>query len=590
VNVLGLSGFPDSVAFKRAAYPDLALRLQQVVQGLDSAAALVDDQGIRAAAAEERFTGQKGTGALPVNALRFCLREAGLRLEDVEVVAHAFAYDQYREQVVHDELTSRQFAEVYARSVLLARLEAMLPGCAWSDKLVQVPHHLAHAASAFYPSGYDRALILVVDGMGEVHSTTVAVGGPNGIEIVRQVAAPHSLGLLYGVVTHYLGFKMSSDEGKVMGLAPYGNPRRHFRAFADLVRLRPDGTYAVPLLLANRSAEEKDTYAGAMRVLEELFGPARRPGDEIMPNHRDVAAGLQAALEASLMHILQHFRAETGQADLCMAGGVALNCTANGLIRRSRLFRRMFVQPAAGDDGSALGAALQVQHQGRSAPRRAMALPLWGPSFDREAVREAVRSRSAACQAREVECFDELAGLTAQRLAEGQVVGWFQGSLEFGPRALGNRSILADPRGASMRERINALIKKREEFRPFAPAVTREAADRFFELEGDETELFRHMLVVAQVRQEHRALLPAVTHVDGSARVQVVFREEHLRFWTLLDRFGSITGLPVLLNTSFNLRDQPIVCQPDQAVDTFLESEIDLLVIGDMIVSRVAEV
>ena len=582
MNVLGVSGLSESVPFKKRALPGLDARAYRIAQGFDAAAALVTDEGIRAAAAEERFTREKGTGTFPARAMRYCLTAAGLGPADVDYVAHGFAYEPVRDLFEHDDFGRRQFAQVYSRAAQLRGLHAHLPGVDWDARLVQVPHHLAHAASAFLPSGFDEALVLVADGMGEAHSMTVAAARRGDIEVLAQVPALHSLGILYGVVTLHLGFEFGLDEYKVMGLAPYGDPRRHFGTFMDLVKLEPDGTSAIPVLFANRTLEEKETYGGTLRRLAELLGPPRPPESALGQDHADVAAGLQAALQAALMHTLRHFRARTGLRRLCLAGGVALNCTANGVIKRSGLFRDMFVQPAAGDDGSALGAALWVRHRHRrEGPPSRMGLPCWGPEFGEEAIGAALECTPPGGPAVSFRSLDDLAREVARRLASGQIVAWFQGRMEFGPRALGCRSILADPRDAGMRDRINQLVKKREEFRPFAPAVTAEAAHRFFEIDEADVHVYAHMLVVAPVRPVYRPQLPAVTHVDGSARVQTVARADHPRFWTLLHEFGKISGMPVLLNTSFNVRGQPIVCTPREAVETFVAARLDALVIGD---------
>jgi carbamoyltransferase len=392
------------------------------------------------------------------------------------------------------------------------------------------------------------------------------------------------LGILYGVFTLYLGFYMGLDEYKVMGLAPYGNVGRYFKRLVELVHLKRDGTFEIPILFANRTVEDKETYAGTLRALADMFGPAREPETRITPHHMDIAAGLQATLQTALMHVLRCFKKETGQTNLCMAGGVALNCTANGAIKRSRIFNGMFVQPASGDDGTALGAALHVHrlHQPKINIGK-MRLPLWGPEYGDQAI-SAVLSARQDCTARLYDSFDDLAARVAGCLARGQTIGWFQGRMEYGPRALGSRSLLADPRDPEMRGRINQLVKKREEFRPFAPAVIAEAAARFFELGEGEELTYAHMLLVAQVRTAYRNQLPAVTHVDGSARVQTVAKEDQPRFWTLLNEFGKLSGVPILLNTSFNVRGQPIVRTPAEAIDTFLAAGIDMLVIGNYLV------
>jgi carbamoyltransferase len=583
MNVLGISGLDKSVSFKKRVHPGLSPRHYRICQGFDAAAALVNEGGVHAAAAEERFTRQKTTGAFPVSAIRYCLEAAKLKLADVDCIAHGFNYEPYRDYYYQSELGRRQFDEVYSRESQLRTLQSALNG-EWNGKFVQVPHHYAHAASTYFLSGMKDALVVVADGMGEQEGLTVAVGKDGRIEVLKQIPSIHSLGILYSVFTLYLGFEFNMDEYKVMGLAPYGNPRRYFDSIMSLVNLKPDGTHTIPVLFKNETEGEKETYAGTLRVLEEKFGPPRDPESEITRHHQDVAAGLQAVLQTALLHLLRAFRKETGAQNLCMAGGVALNCTANGVIKRSRLFKRMFVQPAAGDDGSALGAALSVLHSSdRELPVREMSLPLWGPEFTDGEIAKALSGR-AGCVVQRFDSFDGLAGEVAGLIARGQIIGWFQGRMEFGPRALGSRSILADPRRGDMRDRINALVKKREEFRPFAPAVASDQASKFFEIdEGDET-LFAHMLCVTHVREGFRQQLPAITHVDGSARVQTVNRDANPRFWGLLKAFEAKSGMPILLNTSFNVRGQPIVCTPTEAVDTFLTAGLDALVIGDYLV------
>jgi carbamoyltransferase len=585
MNVIGISGLDNSVPFKRKEFPALSSRQYRIAQGFDSAAALVTNHGIQAAAAEERFTGEKATGAFPVNAIRYCLEAGHLTPDDIDCIAHGFSYEPFKSFYDEDEFLKKQFTEVYSREAQARCLEKYLSAYRWSEKLVQVPHHLAHAASAFYPSGFKDSLILVADGMGELHNTTVAIGNENDeIRIIKQVFGLHSLGILYGVFTLYLGFYMGLDEYKVMGLAPYGNAGRYFKRLLELVHLKRDGTFEIPILFVNRTVEEKETYAGTLRALADKFGPAREPQMRITPHHMDIAAGLQATLQTALMHVLRYFKKETGQTNLCMAGGVALNCTANGAIKRSRIFNGMFVQPASGDDGTALGAALHVHrlHQPKIHIGK-MRLPLWGPEYGDQTI-SAVLSARQDCTARLYDSFDVFAARVAGCLARGQIIGWFQGRMEYGPRALGSRSILADPRGAEMRGRINQLVKKREEFRPFAPAVIAEAAAQFFELGEGEEPTYAHMLLVAQVRTAYRNQLPAVTHVDGSARVQTVAKEDQPRFWTLLNEFGKLSGVPILLNTSFNIRGQPIVRTPTEAIDTFLAAGIDMLVIGNYLV------
>ncbi len=585
MNIIGISGLHQSVPFKKKELPNLSPRDYRIAQGLDSAAALVTSDGIKAAAAEERFTGEKGTGCFPVNAIQYCLRAANILPDAVDFIAHSFSYEPFKRFYENDEFNKKQFLEVYSRESQIRCIQQHL-SYDWTNKLVQVPHHLAHAASSFHLSGFQESLILVADGMGERHSTTLAVGEDNSIRIIKQIADLHSLGLLYGIFTLYLGYYMGFDEHKVMGLAPYGDRRRYFSKLMETIHIKDDGTYTIPIFFQNKTVEEKETYGATLRILADMFGPPREPGSEITQRHIDIAAALQAALEFCLLHILRHYKRETGKSNLCMAGGVALNCTANGVIKRSRMFKDMFIQPAAGDDGSALGAALYVHRAHEPTVRyKKMKLPLWGPSYSDEVIHEALGKRPE-CASTFFHSFDDLATSVAKRIDGGQIVAWFQGRMEFGPRALGSRSILADPRDPRMRDLINNIIKKREQFQPFAPSVIAEAASQFFEIEAGEESIYSYMLFVTQVRAAYREQLPAITHVDGSARVQVVAKYDNPRFWHLLNEFGKLTGIPVLLNTSFNLRGQPIVCTPCEAIDTFFISGLDLLVIGNYVVTR----
>ena len=584
MNIIGFSGLHDSLRFKQREWPNLSSREYRVAQGYDSAAALVNEKGVVAAVAEERFIREKATSDFPVNSIRYCLQAGGLRMSDVEVIAHGFSYEPFKEYFQSDAYSQRQYAEVFDPGVQRAHLHNHFASEGWNGEFVPVSHHMAHAASAFYLSGFEESLILVSDGMGEIHSMSVAVGRGNDIEIIRQVTAAHSVGILYGAFTLYLGFYMAMDEYKIMGLAPYGDRNRYFASIMELVDLRADGTYVIPCLSSNQTQEEKETHRGVLRFLEEKFGPQRRPGEEVTQDHKDLAAGLQAVLQACQMHVLRHFKRETGQRNLCMAGGVALNCSVNGIVNRSRTFDRVFVQPAAGDDGASLGAALYAQRQlDPNFKKQKSTMPLWGPSSSEDEIREVIGGQDAI----EVDShtdFESVCRDTAARLADGQIIAWYQGNMEFGPRALGCRSILADPRVHDMRDRINSLVKKREGFRPFAPAVTTEAAREYFEIaEGDE-DAYENMLFICQVKAEYRDQLPAVTHVDGSARVQTVSENGNPPFWQLLREFERLSGLPMLLNTSFNVKGQPIVCTPQEALDTFLFARLDALVIGNSIV------
>lgn len=577
------------MAFKKRMMPEISPRFQRIVQGFDAAAALITEQGIVAAAAEERFSGEKATGSFPIHAIQYCLQAGNLQVQDIDYLAHGFDYEPYRQFYEQSTSSREQFAALYAREAQIKHLQTFLPSHRWEEKFIQVPHHLAHAASTFYLSGFQEALILVSDGMGEAQSATVALGRDHGaIEIMKQIPSLHSLGILYGIFSLYLGFAINSDEYKVMGLAPYGDPKRYQAKVLSLLQFKNDGTYTIPVLYQNKTAEEKQTYSGTLRALSDLFGPAREPGSPLSREHMDLAAALQYALQESLLHTLTYFRRTTGMDNLCMAGGTALNCTANGIIRRSHLFKQIFIQPAAGDDGTALGAALYVQHSRQpDLPADRMGLPYWWPGFSSEEIEQALKQESGY-QKQAYASFEELAQEVAGRLAAGQVVAWFQGRMEFGPRALGNRSILADPRDPEMRDHLNMLIKKREDFRPFAPAVTAEDAAGFFELEDGDESLHAYMLFVTQVRPQYQHLLPAITHVDGSARIQTVAQKDNPRFWTLLKCFEKLSSMPILLNTSFNLKDQPIVCTPLDALRTFLMSEIDILVLDRYVIKHAA--
>jgi carbamoyltransferase len=585
LNVLGLSGFDNAVAFKRRHFPNLESRCYRIAQGFDSAAVLLRDGQVDFGIAQERITREKASGEFPAASIAMCLQHAGLKAGDITHVAHAFDYAPHQASLQEEPYYKEQYAQVYDPALQVKLLEQHFPGIDWASRFMAVPHHRAHAASAFYQSGFDRALVLVSDGMGETDSMTVYSAGGSNMELLAHVPAFHSLGVLYSAFTLYLGFDFNMDEYKVMGLAPFGDRRKLFQQVMDLVHLRDDGTYTIALFAKNQTLLQRETHGGVMEELVRRFGPARDKEGEMTQRHKDLAAAVQAVLQTVQMHVLRHFAAATGHKSLCMAGGVALNCTANGIIQRSRLFDDVFVQPASGDDGAALGAALVVQHQkrpGTPAPR--IDAPLWGPAYDTREIESVLAARSDI-RIERFDSFDAVAAAAAQRLDNGEILGWFQGRMEFGPRALGSRSILADPRPADMRNRVNMLIKKREGFRPFAPAVASERATEYFEIEPGDEETFAHMLFVLPVKAVWRDKLPAITHVDGTARVQTVSRTTNQRFYDMLKAFESRSGIPMLLNTSFNVRGQPIVCTPVEAVDTFLMAGLAALVIDNFIVT-----
>jgi carbamoyltransferase len=584
VLVLGISGLDRSIAFKEQLIPDLKPRERRMVQGLDSAAALVSEEGVLAAAAQERYRGGKGTNIFPDEAIAACLRSAGATINDVEIVAHGFRY-QPSPVFELDTFARRWYAEVFCEQAQRDVLAAHLPGGDAAGRLVRVPHHLAHAASAYHLSGFDSATVLVADGSGETESITLFDGAGAELRHRRSYPVMSSLGLLYGIVTHYLGFLPGMDEYKVMGLAPYGDPERYADVAGDLVRLGPSGAMRVPLLGFDKDPVERETHRGAIRRLVELFGPPRHPDEPVVQRHMDVAAVLQHRLWDAVAHVLEPVVAGGPPRPLCLAGGVALNCTINGQLAGSGMFSDIFVQPASGDDGSALGAALsQLYERVPAAPRPRMSMPYWGDGASGTEIEVALATLGPGHQVQRLD-EAELVGSVAGLVAAGKVVAWFQGRMEFGPRALGNRSILADPTAAHMRAHLNEVVKQREEFRPFAPAVPAEDAGRYFEIGAGQERMFQHMLFVTQVRPGYRDWLPAVTHVDGSARVQVVDRASAPLFWRLLRRFGELRGLPVLLNTSFNLRGQPIVRTPAEAVATYARSRIDALAVGAFLVT-----
>jgi carbamoyltransferase len=462
-------------------------------------------------------------------------------------------------------------------------------------RLHWVEHHPAHLASAFYPSPFEEAAVCAIDGFGDFVSTSWVVGRGTRLDVIRRVFFPHSLGLLYLALTQYLGFWKYGDEYKVMGLAPYGTPDYAAR-LRQLVHLKPDGGFALDLSYFRHWSEgvsmtwdDGEPVIGQTYTakLEELLGPARRPEEPIEPRHEAIAASLQVVFEEAAFHVLNALYNKTRLPRLCLAGGCTMNSVMNGKIRERTPFREVFIQPAAGDNGTALGAALYVAHHVVGQPRRfVMEHAYWGPEFGDQAIHEAIRGRGDEIHrqgGRILRLADEdaLCRWTAERLAGAQIVGWFQGRMEWGARALGNRSILADPRRADMRDLINTKIKFREKFRPFAPSILEEALDDYFI--GAVPDPF--MIQVYPVRPDKRRAIPAVTHVDGSGRLQTVSRRTNPLYWELIRAFEKQTGVPVLLNTSFN-ENEPIVHRPEEALDCFLRTRMDILVMGHWVVDK----
>jgi carbamoyltransferase len=565
----------------------------------DSAAALLDDGKLVAAAQEERFSRKKHDADFPSRAVESCLRTAGLSLRDVDLVAFydkpllkferlvetyiAFAPRGLRSFVASMPTWTRE--KLFLRSMLRSSLAA-LPGepPAAPPRILFAEHHRSHAASAFFPSPFSRAAVLCVDGVGERATTTAWRGEGNRLEAAWQLDFPHSLGLLYSAFTEYLGFRVNSGEYKVMGLAPYGEPRFVDRILGTLLDLKEDGTFRLDMRYFDFATGVTMT-SGAFHAL--FGGPPRSPEAALTQREKDLARSIQVVTEEVVLRLARTLRRETGETRLCLAGGVALNCVANGRVLRESGFEELWIQPAAGDAGGALGAALAAWHEHLGQPRTpvpgdAMQGALLGPAFDDRAIDELLQRRAAVSHAPGDE---PLLAQTAALLAGGGVVGWFQGRMEYGPRALGNRSILGDPRDPAMQSRINLKIKFRESFRPFAPAVAAERAAASFDLTVESP----YMLLVAPVRAASRSALPAVTHVDGSARVQTVSAARSPRFHALLGAFERLTGCGVLVNTSFNVRGEPIVCTPEDAYRCFMKTGMDHLVLGGRLLHKVEQ-
>ena len=583
MKILGISGLENSVPFKQASFPSLDERDYRIAQGMDSAAALVIDGKLIAAAEQERFNGKKHTGDFPTGAIHYCLKEAGLSIHDIDEVAHGFNYAPFRADYQNAPLARKLYDEVLSKDALLRQVSRELPGFPL-DRVHQVDHHLAHAASAALTSGWSECLVIVNDAMGETDAITVYKFSNGRLEKLHSVPAAASIGILYSLVTLHLGFDFNSDEYKLMGLAPYGDPARFRHFFHDAVELLPDGSIRIPILELNRTPEESQNFSATRAFLDKNLIP-RRPLDlSLNSNHEDVAAAMQESLERAVMHVTEHFARQTGLRKLALAGGVALNCTANGKLIRSGLFDEVYIQPIAGDDGTALGAALHRASLSEPVTNLRFPVPLFGPRYSAREIVAALHRFNGSISWQLLPSLDQVCEQAAKLIAEGQVIAWFRGRLEYGPRALGNRSILADPAHPELRDRINAMVKKRESFRPFAPACAVEDAHRWFEVaEGAH---FPYMISTVQVRPAVRQLLPAITHVNGSARLQTVSHDDNPDFHTLLQAVGKATGRQLVLNTSFNVKSQPTVNTPEEAIETFLRAGISNLFLENFHVTR----
>ncbi len=580
----------------------------------DSAAALIEDGRIVAAAQEERFTRKKHDAGFPGNAVEYCLAEGGIGASAIDQVAF---YDKpflKFERLLETYLSfaPKGFAsfrmamplwlreKLFQRTLLAKELKAISPDVDWAKILLFSEHHLSHAASAFYPSPFEEALVLTMDGVGEWTTTSAALGKGKDLAIIREIHFPHSLGLLYSAFTYHAGFKVNSGEYKLMGLAPYGEPRYAALILDKFIDLKPDGSFWIDQSYFDYCTGLTMTNAR----FDELFGgPPRRPDAPIGQREMDMAASVQAVIEEAILRLTRSLARETGARHLCLAGGVALNCVANGKVLRDGRFEGIWIQPAAGDAGGALGAALAAYHLTLAQPRRskgdAMRGAYLGPAY---AQGDIERRLTVAGAKFSVLDGDGLIDETARALAEQKAVGWHQGRMEFGPRALGGRSILGDPRSPTIQRTLNLKIKYRESFRPFAPAVLREDLAEWFELDDDSP----YMLLVAPVREKHcrqmsisekalfgidklnvpRSDIPAVTHVDYSARVQTVHSVTNPRFHALISAFKELTGCPILVNTSFNVRGEPVVCTPEDAFRCFMGTELEVLTVGNCFLKK----
>ena len=578
----------------------------------DSAACLLKDGEVIVAAQEERFTRRKHDPGFPVHAIQHCLKAAGISAHQLHhVVFYEKPFLKF-ERLLETYLAFApkgfiSFAKsmplwikdkLFQKSAIIRKLKSQIDrDVDWNGLLLFSEHHLSHAASAFYPSPFDRAAILTLDGVGEWTTTSVAIGKGHQLQVLKEIHFPHSIGLLYSAFTHYLGFKVNSGEYKVMGLAPYGEPRYVSLIKENLIDIAEDGSFRLDMSFFN--------YATGLKMTNEKFdalfgGKARDPEKELTQKHMDLAASIQKVTEEVVIRLAQNIARETGERNLCLAGGVALNCVANGILLRKKIFDHIWIQPAAGDAGGALGAALSVWHLRNRQDRKpqmgqdGMKGAFLGPQFSDEEIQVELD----ACGARYTLLSEvELVEAVASALADEKAIGWMQGRMEFGPRALGGRSIIADPRSPEMQKQLNLKIKFRESFRPFAPSVLREDVDQWFQHDSDSP----YMLFVAGINpekrhtmsDEERALfgmdqlnvarssVPAITHVDYSARIQTVHTETNPLYHDLISKFKEKTGCPMVVNTSFNVRGEPMVCSPTDAFKCFMGTDLDVLAVGN---------
>ncbi len=583
----------------------------------DSAACLVIDGEIIGAAQEERFTRIKHDPEFPINAIEYCLSEADISASDIDYVVF---YDKpflKFERLFETYLTFapkgfKSFAtslpvwvkdKLFQKTVIIDALKEHLgKDIDWSKKLLFSEHHLSHAASAFFPSPFGEAAILTMDGVGEWATTSLALGSGNKLTVKNEIHFPHSLGLLYSAITYYIGFKVNSGEYKVMGLAPYGEPKYAELIKRHLIDIKEDGSFHLDMSYFDYCTDLKMTN----KKFDDLFGAPPRKSESILTQREmDIASSIQAVTEEIVVKLARGIKKSTGLKNLCLAGGVALNCVANGKLLRENIFENIWIQPASGDAGGAVGAALAAYYLMLNQPRKvnpkkdSMKGAYLGPEYSQKEIEKRLISVGAKF---EIVSDKEIIDLTAQALADGLAVGWHQGRMEFGPRSLGARSIIADPRSPSVQKQLNLKVKYRESFRPFAPSVLREDVSNWFQIKTDSP----YMLLVADVVKDKqlemttdqkklfgidklnipRSVIPAVTHVDYSARIQTVHKKTNPKYHALISRFKKLTGCPVLVNTSFNVRGEPIVCSPEDAFNCLMGTNIDFLVVGNCIMRK----
>ena len=568
----------------------------------DASAALVVDGHLVAAAEEERFRRIKHWAGFPEQAIQYCLEEAKLSIDQIDAVAinqnskaHALQKFCY---LVSQRPSLSMIADRYKNKVqrqdVIGSLRDIFKQENISAKLFSVEHHLAHLASAHLVSPFEESVVVSVDGFGDFSSTCWGLGNGEDIKVAGRVYFPHSLGIFYQALTQYLGFMNYGDEYKVMGLAPYGKPV-YLELLRKAVLLQRDGTFRLNLkyFLHHSERVEYTWNHGEPRVgklfstaLEDLLGPAHNNGESLNQRHWDIARSVQAMYEEAFFHLLNTLHQKYQISNLTLAGGCAMNSVANGRIYENTPFKKLYIQSAAGDAGGAIGAAFTVAGKSKAYKRFWMNHANWGPHFSDQQIELVLKDHQelideAQCRVEFISQESDLVRRTAQSISDGKVIGWFQGRMEWGPRALGNRSILADPRRADMKDILNLKIKRRESFRPFAPSILRERVKEWFETDDD----VPFMMQVYPIRPECRSRIPAVTHVDGSGRLQTVGKEANLRYWNLINAFYEITGVPLLLNTSFN-ENEPVVCRPEEALNCFLRTKMDVLVLGNYFLHR----